>query len=179
MNKSHSLGIDNSREINANIGLVQAFAEIDLQQVKFISDAILTKKLISKKDLAQIEPQTILTGFKKETFFSLFYEQAIVYETAYDQLNEGEHSILPQFSDESLAVYLRSLSYVLEKPTPIRVKEEAKIADMSILKRCLLFNDIKAAVNIYKLARLTDNIDFEDYISTLEDLEIIVKRLPA
>ena len=67
----------------------------------------------------------------------------------------------------------------MEKPTPVRVKEQAEIADMSMLKRCLLFNDIKAAVNLYKLARLTSNIDFEDYISTLEDLEIIVKRLPA
>ena len=84
MNKSHSLGIENYRGLNSNVGLVQAFAEIDLQQIKFISDAILMKKLASKKDLTQVEPHTVLAAFKKESFFSLFYEQDIVYEIVYD-----------------------------------------------------------------------------------------------
>ena len=84
VNKNHSLGIVNRRKNRMNVGLVQAFAEIDMQQVKFISGDILTKKRIFSKDLAQIEPWTILTNFKKETFFSLFYEQDIVYEIVYD-----------------------------------------------------------------------------------------------
>ena len=74
VNKNHSLGIVNRRKNRMNVGLVQAFAEIDMQQVKYISGDILTKKRIFSKDLAQIEPWTILTNFKKETFFSLFYE---------------------------------------------------------------------------------------------------------
>ena len=100
VNENHSLGIVNRRKNNMNVGLFQAFAEIDLQQVKYISSDILTKKRVFSKDLTQIEPWTILTNFKKETFFSLFHEQDIVYETAFDQLNDGQHSILPQFNEE-------------------------------------------------------------------------------
>ena len=51
--------------------------------------------------------------------------------------------------------------------------------EIPILKQCLLFEDIKATVLIYKLARETDFVNFEDYISCLEDFELIFQRLPS
>ena len=75
--------------------------------------------------------------------------------------------------------YLKQLNYVLNKPTILTVKENTSIADLSILKQCLLFKNIKASVMIYKLARIIPNVKFTDYFSSQEDLEIIVDRLPA
>ena len=48
-----------------------------------------------------------------------------------------------------------------------------------ILKQCLLFEDLKATVLIYKLARETDYVNFENYISCLEDFELIFNKLPS
>ena len=98
-------------------------------------------------------------------------EEDAVYETVYDQvvdieLAEKERSLIRQDREGGVNQYIRHLSYVLEKPTPVTVKEKTYLTELSILKQCLLFNDIKASVIIYKLARLVPHIDYEDYFMT-------------
>lgn len=88
--------------------------------------------------------------------------------------------MLGKGENDSLAWYIQNLKYVLEKPTPVRVVEQAQIlTQMSVLKQCLLFNNIEASIMIYKLAHRIERIDFQDYITSQEDLEVIVERLPA
>ena len=141
------------------------------------------KENLAKSDLREIEPETTISLFQKENFFSLFPEQDIVYGIVYDQLvamQQGSDRILLRENRRGgVAYYLHSLLYVLELPTPISVVENPNLTELSILKQCLTFNDIKSSVLIYKISKLVPHIDFEDYISTQEDLEIIVKRLPA
>ena len=61
---------------------------------------------------------------------------------------------------------MRLLQYVLEKPVPLRVVEDEYLTNLSMLKQCLFFNKLSAAVMLYKVARLVPHLDFEDYISS-------------
>ena len=49
-----------------------------------INKEIKSKFTLTRSDIFDIEVETTVASFKEETFFSLFAEQDIVYETAYD-----------------------------------------------------------------------------------------------
>ena len=51
-----------------------------------INKEIKSKFTLTRSDIFDIEAETTVVNFKEETFFSLFAEQDIVYEAAYDQL---------------------------------------------------------------------------------------------
>ena len=50
--------------------------------------------------------------------------------------------------------------------------------DISIIKQSLLFGERKATVSIFKIAELL-NIYLGDVIDCLEDLAVVIERLPA
>ena len=187
VNQNNSLGFQKQArgtEAQNHLGLIRAFAEIDLAQVKFINDLIINKSnTLQKSDLKEIEPETTVSDFEGETFFSLFSEQDLVYEVVFDQMTgmetDEDRNLIRSDVEDGVASYIRHLSYVLDKPTPLRVKDNDYLTNFSILKQCLLFQDIKASVMIYKIAKLIPQLDFEDYISSQEDLEVVVERLPA
>ena len=86
---------------------------------------------------------------------------------------------------------MRRLTYILEKPTPFKVTFDKKdkklqsknnnglnyLTNLSILKSCPLFENTKAAENLYKIAKLVPHIDFEDYICSWEDLDWITENM--
>jgi hypothetical protein len=43
-----------------------------------------SQKAISKEELGEIEPLTIASVYKDETFFSIFAEHGTIYEVVYD-----------------------------------------------------------------------------------------------
>ena len=55
-----------------------------------INKEIKSKFTLTRSDIFDIEAETTVVNFKEETFFSLFAEQDIVYEAAYDQLVDLE-----------------------------------------------------------------------------------------
>ena len=150
-----------------------------------ISNEIKQKRVLTKSDILEIESETILSNFEKENFFSLFPEQDVVYETVYDQLVQMDNPVdtddvsTKQGSVENFAQYIHSLSNILKQPTPVSVQSDPHLTDRSILKQCILFHNIKASVMLYKIARRLPEIAFENYISSQQDLKIIVERLPA
>ena len=78
VNNRNSLGFFKSPNLSHgkvnHLGLIRAFAEIDLEQVKLINDLIINKRALQKSDFRQIEPETTVSDFEGETFFSLFSE---------------------------------------------------------------------------------------------------------
>ena len=84
MNKSGTLGLTRPFTSKKNLGPVRTFAEIDLEQVKYIAGLIKERDVLFNKDLSQVELETTLSIFNGKTFFSLFEEQDAVYETLYD-----------------------------------------------------------------------------------------------
>ena len=54
-------------------------------------------------------------------------------------VNRDRRTISEKPAAGVVAKYLRHLAYVLEKPTPLSVKENTHLTDLSILKQCLLF----------------------------------------
>ena len=74
VNTNNSLGFEQPSSSEGHLGLVRAYAEIDLEQVKFINVSIMKKSVLQKSDLKEIEPETIVSDFEGETFFSLFSE---------------------------------------------------------------------------------------------------------
>jgi hypothetical protein len=53
---------------------------MDLRQVELLKNIIVHKPNFSKADLGDIEAQTTVSLFGKETFLSLFAEQATLYD---------------------------------------------------------------------------------------------------
>ena len=49
-----------------------------------IKKVIIEKPLYTKQDLGEIETEAMVSVFGKETFFTLFAEQAQIYEQVYD-----------------------------------------------------------------------------------------------
>lgn len=97
-----------------------------------------------------------------------------------DLTSEKDRKLIrDELGENRISQYFRQMCFVLEKPAPLSVVDEDHLTDLSILKTCLLFSDVKAAALIYKLARKVVNIDFEDFITCQEDLGIIVDKLPA
>ena len=159
MNQNNSLGFEKQPLEVQPLGLIRAFAEIDLKQIKFINELIINKNALQKSDLKEIEPETTVSDYEGETFFSLFSEQDLVYEVVFDQLTgmeetDEDRNLIRSDVEDGVASYIRHLSYVLDKPTPLRVKDNDYLTNFSILKQCLLFQDIKASVMIYKIAKL-------------------------
>ena len=70
------------------------------------------------------------------------------------------------------------MNYIMDRPTPIRVKESENLTDLSILKHCLLYSDRKAMLGVYKLGEFLQR-NLSDYITCINDLQLIVERLPA
>ena len=81
--------------------------------------------------------------------------------------------------NEHYTQHLRHLCYLIGRPTPVSVVNQAHLTNMSMLKQCLLFHNIKASVILYKIAIQIPEISFEDYFSSQQDLKIIVGRFPA
>ena len=52
------------------------------------------------------------------------------------------------------------------------------LTDLSILKQGLLFHDSKARVSIYKVAEVIGTFNLADYITCIDDLELLIERLP-
>lgn len=50
------------------------------------------------------------------------------------------------------ADFLRNLLSTLDKPTPLSVKDEKHLTDMSIMRQSLLFSERKASVSAYKVS---------------------------
>ena len=70
------------------------------------------------------------------------------------------------------------MNYILDRPTPVRVKEQEHLTDLSVLKHCLLFNDRKACLSAYKIGEfLTMNLS--DYITSINDLQLVIDILPS
>ena len=138
---------------------------------------------MNKGDLGEIEPEAVVCNYDGQTFFSLFEEQDVVYQTLFEQLDvketESERSLIREDRNGGLSQYLNHLCYVIEMPITLSVKENDDLTDLSIIKQSLLFNNTEALIMMYKLAKLVPQIDFEDYISSQEDLEVIIERLPA
>ena len=156
-----------------------------MKQIEQLSDLAASKLHLVKSDIKAIEPQTTIINFAGETFFSLFSEQDVIYEAIYDKLiNLGDRdnrSLIQADNfeqDDKVAHYFRHLQNCFERPTPVSVEEDDYLTDLSILKQCLLFIDKKATVMIYKIAKLVPSIDFEDYFSSQEDLQLIINYLP-
>lgn len=138
-NNINSLGFEQSSAIFENhLGLIRPFAEIDLEQIIFINDLIMNKNVLQKSDLKEIEPETTVTDFEGETFFSLFSEQDLVYETVFDQMVsmevDSERSLIRADIENGVAEYIYNLSQVLDKPTPLSVIDHEHLTDLSILK---------------------------------------------
>ena len=83
-------------------------------------------------------------------------------------------------SDESRS-FKRALGFVLDRPTPIKIKlkeEKEGGAEIyhSILKQCLLFDDEKAhaRVTIYKIAQHLE-LYLSNYIDCIMDLALILQ----
>ena len=74
VNANKSLGLEQPSSSAGHLGLIRAYAEIDLEQVKFINNLITKKSVLQKSDLKEIEPETTVSDFEGETFFSLFSE---------------------------------------------------------------------------------------------------------
>lgn len=106
-----------------------------------------------------------------------------MYETVLEQVLEyggdEEHQLLRLDLRGGVKNHKLALSSLIMKTTPIIASDVNDVADMSILKQSLLFNEARAAISVYKLTRMLDNIKFEDYITCLEDFELMVEKIPA
>ena len=61
------------------------------------------------------------------------------------------------------------MDYILDRPAPVRVKEEENLTELSILKQCLLYSDRKASLSIYKIGEVL-RMNLADYITSINDL---------
>ena len=50
---------------------------------------------------------------------------------------------------------------------------------MSILKQCVLFNDQKSRVSMYRLADFFEELNITDFISCTKDLSLVINNLPS
>ena len=78
----------------------------------------------TKADFGEIEPETYTTTtFYDETFFSLFAENAQLYDLIFDNLkaqnNSGAGST-EEGEKSQVEIDLRMLRYMLRRPTPVR-----------------------------------------------------------
>ena len=57
---------------------------MDLHHLQFINKIIVSKPLYTKADLKEIELQTIISVYGQETFFTIFAEQAPIYDLVFN-----------------------------------------------------------------------------------------------
>ena len=160
----------------------KAFAECDFRQIDEINKIIKEKQSsLQKNDIQSIEPQTLTKIYRNETFFSLFFEQEPVYNTIQRSLKNGTYSQIITDAAE-YQVFLRTLGFILDRPTPVKIQRQnnTKVCDLSILKQCLLFSqeNARAAAKIFQIAEQLE-LYFSNYIDTLDDLALIIEKIPA
>ena len=135
--------------------------------------------------MPEIERETLTHIYGQETFFTIFSEQANVYDTVINYLKKEEkkqESI--KLGKRSYQNFLQTLAYVLNRPTKVTVKRilnDPKLPmprSISIMKQSLLFKEPKSTVRIYKIAELL-KIYLSDVIDCIEDLGVLITRLPA
>ena len=68
-----------------------------------------------------IEPHVLKKMFGQETFFSLFYELDAIYNYVNASIRDGSFSIVLGSEEESISL-IRTLGYVLDRPSPVNVK---------------------------------------------------------
>ena len=138
---------------------------------------------MQKYDLGQVEPESTTCTFDGETLFSLFSDQSLLYETVLDQVaqygNDDDHQLLRFDTNSGIKRHKLFFSTMLLKPTALIVKDSDDAAKMSMVKQCLLFSETRAAIFLYKLSNIATNVSFEDYVTCLEDFEIMISKLPA
>ena len=70
---------------------------------------------------------------------------------------------------------------MLTRPTPLEVNGGMggyrHLTSMSIVKQCLLFKDMRASINVYKLGAAV-SLPITDYISCIQDLQLVIDWLP-
>ena len=101
---------------------------MDLQQILKIRRIIggdKNEEHYTKQDLEMIELDTIVQVFEEETFFTIFAEQAEVYDAISDQLHlallENQQN---EMEDERIfQKVVRRLKIVVDRPTPVWVKQ--------------------------------------------------------
>ena len=99
----------------------RAFSELDLQQVEQIADLVQKKQdTLSPSDVAAISPMALTKLYGRETFFSLFYEIDAIYHIINSSLKDGAYKSLA-LSKWEYNSFLRTLSFVLARPTPVKV----------------------------------------------------------
>ena len=118
--------------------------------------------------------------YEDETFFSIFAEQGLFYEIVADKLRDN--LALEDNADQTmLDLQMRRLRYVISRPTSVWSGNESSktdpdappMAHLSILKQCVLLNDQKSRVSMYKMADFFD-FDITDYISCTSDLNHVI-----
>lgn len=173
-NTDQSLGFKRPLLVSQSRGLYRAFAEIDFRQLVSLKNTILNaKKTLTKADIGDIEPNTVNCVYKDETFWSIFAEQGIIYEVFLDQIRNQERKQM--ISSDEFDLLLRRMKYVITRPSPVFAKDFTKeITKMSILKQCIIFNDQRSRVSMYKLADFLD-LDICDYISCTADLKQVIQ----
>jgi len=62
---------------------------MDLHQLRQISQVVQKKSIFSKGEIGDIEPETLVRIYGQETFFTLFSEQAPIYDAVVDALKAG------------------------------------------------------------------------------------------
>ena len=161
---------------------------MDLQQIKKINELAEPKKQqLTKADIKTIEAQALTRMYNHETFFSLFSELDAIYQVVKNSVKLG--ALNYQLSIKHQQSFERTLGFVLDRPTPVKMEETSPTdkdnvlarkdqapSDLSILKQCLLFDDKDqhARVTIYKIAQNL-KLYLSNYIDTIEDLELIIQ----
>ena len=70
--------------------MYRAFSEIDLRQLVKLRDLLQEGKESIKSKISQIEPDSIVSLYGDNTFFSLFADQGEIYEVIYDQVKMND-----------------------------------------------------------------------------------------
>ena len=121
--------------------------------------------------------QVLTKMYMGETFFSLFSALDAIYQVVNSSVKLG--ALNYQLSLKEHQSFERTLGFVLDRPTPVKMKKELRKdeapIDLSILKQCLLFNDNdqQARVTIYKIAQNLQ-LYLTNYIDTIDDLALII-----
>ena len=93
--------------------LFRTFSEIDLHELKRISDAIENRQKIPK-----IDEEAIVSNFEGHTIFSIFQEHIDVYEQIVQQMKEKEFEASEDFNGiDAEHPYLRRIHRILLTPT--------------------------------------------------------------
>ena len=161
--------------------MYRAFSEIDLRQLVKLRDLLQEGKESIKSKISQIEPDSIVSLYGDNTFFSLFADQGEIYEVIYDQVKMNDQSNEKRIlSNDEFKTFMRRMRYVITHPTIVHKNEEIpENAKLTILKQCILFKDQKSRISLYRLAEFIPDLNLTNYISCTSDLNAMVESLPS